>query len=613
MSAANLLLVAGSGAASGPQGDSTDFFSTYVYEGTGSTQSIVNGIDLAGEGGMVFTKSRSNTEAPAVFDTVRGLGTLYTNLTIPESTDSLGLSYLSNGYSLNTAFTYCNGSGQDYVSWTFRKAPKFFDLALISHTNGAQSDYDASSLGEVGMVEVKQTNGTSDWFVWHKDLTAGNNLRLNATAAQSPTSAYVSVTGTTVSISSSAPTGDYIVYMYAHDPDTDNGIIQCGIFTGNTSVVLGFEPQDIEYKRIDSTGNWVHVDSIRGIVSGGNEQELYSNLSSAETTSSNDFITLTSTGFDTTNITGTYIFRAIRRPNRVPTSGTEVFAVDSAPNDTTRPQFNAGFPVDFAMLAETTSTDKWYDCFRLTQGNRLNSSSTAAESALATAKFDWNSGWFDASLGQNYYSWMFKRAPGFMDVVCDKGTGLAHTVSHNLASTVEFKIRKALNNTTQWECWHYALLANEKFVLNNNTAKSTDTNAWNNTLPTDSVFSVGTSTNTNANGVNYITLLFATLPGISKVFSYTGNGSSQTIPCGFASGARMILIIRVDSNGDRFLWDSARGIVAGNDPHLSLNTTATQVTTDDSVDPVNSGFIVNQNTATNINVNGASYIGLAIA
>ena len=50
-----------------------------------------------------------------------------------------------------------------------------------------------------------------------------------------------------------------------------------------------------------------------------------------------------------------------------------------------------------------------------------------------------------------------------------------------------------------------------------------------------------------------------------------------------------------------------------NDPHLSLNTTAAEVTTDDSVDPDSTGFIVNQNTATNINVTGATYIYLAIA
>jgi hypothetical protein len=73
------------------------------------------------------------------------------------------------------------------------------------------------------------------------------------------------------------------------------------------------------------------------------------------------------------------------------------------------------------------------------------------------------------------------------------------------------------------------------------------------------------------------------------------------------------MIKRTDSTGDWYVWDSARGIVAGNDPHLSLNTTAAEVTTDDSVDTDNSGFIVNQLAATNVNVTSATYIFLAIA
>ena len=114
-------------------------------------------------------------------------------------------------------------------------------------------------------------------------------------------------------------------------------------------------------------------------------------------------------------------------------------------------------------------------------------------------------------------------------------------------------------------------------------------------------------------GKQFVAYLFATLPGISKVGSYTGNGSSQTINCGFTTGARFILIKRTDSTGDWYVWDTARGIVAGNDPHLSLNTTAAEVTTNDSIDPNASGFIVNQVAATNINVNAATYIFLAIA
>jgi len=36
-----------------------DVFSTWLYTGTGSAQTITNGIDLSGKGGMVWSKART--------------------------------------------------------------------------------------------------------------------------------------------------------------------------------------------------------------------------------------------------------------------------------------------------------------------------------------------------------------------------------------------------------------------------------------------------------------------------------------------------------------------------------------------------------------------------
>jgi hypothetical protein len=157
-------------------------------------------------------------------------------------------------------------------------------------------------------------------------------------------------------------------------------------------------------------------------------------------------------------------------------------------------------------------------------------------------------------------------------------------------------------------------LGNTKVIhLNSTNESTTNTSAWNSTTPTSSVFTLGSGADQNNSGTNFVAYLFATKAGISKVGSYTGNGSSQTINCGFSTGARFVLIKRTDSTGDWYVWDTARGIVAGNDPHLSLNTTAAEVTTDDTIDPDSTGFIVNQVAATNINVTSATYIYLAIA
>jgi hypothetical protein len=77
--------------------------------------------------------------------------------------------------------------------------------------------------------------------------------------------------------------------------------------------------------------------------------------------------------------------------------------------------------------------------------------------------------------------------------------------------------------------------------------------------------------------------------------------------------ASLLVIKRASAAGDWYVWDSARGIVSGNDPRLSLNTTAAEVTTDDSVDTDSSGFVVNQLSATNINVSSATYLYMAVA
>jgi hypothetical protein len=61
------------------------------------------------------------------------------------------------------------------------------------------------------------------------------------------------------------------------------------------------------------------------------------------------------------------------------------------------------------------------------------------------------------------------------------------------------------------------------------------------------------------------------------------------------------------------VFDTARGIVAASDPYLLLNGTAAEVTNVDAVDPVNSGFAVNQTSGTNLNVTYATYLYLAIA
>ena len=174
-------------------------------------------------------------------------------------------------------------------------------------------------------------------------------------------------------------------------------------------------------------------------------------------------------------------------------------------------------------------------------------------------------------------------------------------------------IVKRRDTTGYWPV--YSAATGNSSILQLDTTGSVQTGApqWNSTTPTASVFSLGTSSGANASGGTYVAYLFATCAGVSKVGSYTGNGSTQTINCGFTGGARFVLIKRTDSTGDWYVYDTARGMTTLTDPYLLMNSTAAETATLGSVTSVSTGFAVNASILAAINTNAASYIFLAIA
>jgi len=273
------------------------------------------------------------------------------------------------------------------------------------------------------------------------------------------------------------------------------------------------------------------------------------------------------------------------------------------------PAYNSPWPVDLGIQRDSVANDDWIWASRLASGNYLRSNATSAEVANSQYLMDFQNGFRDSSASlSTYYGWMFRRAPGFFDVVAYEGTGSVTTVSHNLGVAPELIIIKNRDSSTNWRVYTTGIDGTLDYLYLNLTNAKGNSGA---TLPTSSVFSIGTNSDQGASGNSYIAYLFATLPGVSKVGSYTGNGSSQTIDCGFSAGARFVLIKRTDSTGDWHVYDSERGIVAGNDPRLELNTVNAQDTGSDDIDPVSSGFAVTSNA--DVNTNNATYIFLAIA
>ena len=633
-----------------------DVFSTFLYDGNNGTQSINNGIDLSGEGGMVWLRKRNTDNDHYVGDTARGAG----KVLLPN--DNLGQlnwnandtfkSFDSSGFTVggNTGF---NGPSDEMCSWTFRKCPGFFDVVTW---NGDGTDRDIShNLGSIpGMIIVKRTDTSENWIVYHRSVTNGY-LRLDDTSSVLSRTDYIfqNPTNTTFRVGSFSPTnasgGTYVAYVFAHDDqsfgtDGDEAIIKCGSFSASAgfpyTVNVGFEPQWVIIKRTATNiGDWTILDNMRGWVadmSSDGTIRLLANLRYAEDGVA-DMSGLTSTGFtvDDGGITygsgQDYIYMAIRRPHKPPEAATEcfdVFTQTGSNSDQLRPGTSGSSVTDLAWIKNITTTSRnWVTGARLT-GNQslfLNNANAARTDIFDSSPNPWDqmSGTelngadsFEAInvANDSYVNYHFTRKPGFMDVVTYKGVSASDlTVSHNLGVVPELMIVYNMTES-QGSAVYVEAIGNTKTMFINVHDDPEVRDCWNQTSPTATNFTLGNDSKVNNNGDNHVAYLFATLAGISKIGTYTGTGNDINIDCGFTAGARFILIKRTDANGDWYVFDSARGIYPGNDSSIVLNTDSSPVTNIDSIDPLNAGFTVKSSAPAGLNnSNGGTYMFLAIA
>ena len=307
-------------------------FNTTLYTGINAINSVNTGIDLAGDGGLVWIKSRNddNSSAHNIFDTARGLNR-------PLSSHTTGGDYVAANSltSFNTTgFTVGNQNAtnsplDNFVAWTFKKQTKFFDIVTYAGDGDFTGRTISHSLGSVpGMIIIKKTSHTADWIVYHRSEGATKSLELNNTNGSNTYNMFndTAPTATEFSVSSYSKvnaSGDtYVAYLFAHDTASD-GLIQCGSYTGNGAATgvfqnLGWQPQWLLIKNTDlATEQWFIFDSARGVVTGGSDAVLEASRDIAEFNA--DIVDFPTNGFtpisvdDKTNGSGhNYVYVAIR-------------------------------------------------------------------------------------------------------------------------------------------------------------------------------------------------------------------------------------------------------------------------------------------------------------
>jgi len=195
-------------------------------------------------------------------------------------------------------------------------------------------------------------------------------------------------------------------------------------------------------------------------------------------------------------------------------------------------------------------------------------------------------------------------------IVSYTGTGSNATVGHGLGKTPDFIIIKTRDTAYNWVVWKNGFSTTERLLLD--TTGAISTGEWN-TLPTSSVFGLGTQLNINKSGDKFIAYCFAEKKGFSKFGSYTGNGDSDGtfIYTGFKPA--YIFVKRTDGSGGWHIMDNKRDPInpLGN-LLLAESSSGTNTVSSNRFDLLSNGFKCRDNSGGS-NASGGTFIYMSFA
>lgn len=568
-----------------------------------------------------------------------------------------------------------------YNVHTFRKHPKFFDVQKVSHDSSSSTTVNLN-LENPGFVVVAGLASGDPRWAWHRSFDAGKLAKISAVDYPA-TSAMFTVSGNSVTLSTNYATGDYTIAAWNHDTSS-SGLVQCfgldvqsGTWPTGTHPYydLGWYPQWVLQKRNDTTNEyWGLTDKMYQFYAweGGHGRDITNGIAGYNNNYTPDF-NFYNGGKKFYGSFTKRVYVAIRNgPMAAPTAGTQVYYGQNSTN----PGFSNGQSLDSWSNYKTTFFTGWPVDFGITRLDSTATSGTSGQNGLTyrnlgdgagyainqvtesrpaagssgNSTFQSPTGLGDgyATYGSQFWNWMFRAYPGFLDNTFYRGDGTANrNIEHNLGVVPELIIfmpensANSAGNVNGVGIWHPWLKDNGRVTALSgdvsNGASWVGAVSWGSyPSPTSSVFTVGSDWNNmisytgggfstsgwannagqNRSNVGYIATSFATVEGVSKVGTFShvyGVGATTDVDCGFTSGARFVLIREV-TNDDSvtnirwYMFNTALGIVAGNDSYLYTNFDNSTIQTGDLIDSLNAGFTWNYNGS-----GTRTYLFLAIA
>ena len=251
----------------------------------------------------------------------------------------------------------------------------------------------------------------------------------------------------------------------------------------------------------------------------------------------------------------------------------------------------------------------------------LQPNDTDAEATDSDGITSFDSNGFSLGAGGDYngssntqVAWCWKKQAGIFDIVTYTGNGSNRTISHNLGAVPTMMVTKVRSTTNQWLVYHKSMGNTETMKWDDTSAATTQSNLWNSTTPTSSVFSVGTHTGSNLDGGTFVIYLFGDKQGVSKMGSYTGNGNAngKFVYTGFKPAFLLWKLTTAAGYGFQLVDSKRNTFNPVNSLLFPYETHAEYTNASEDLDLLSNGFKI-RNSDRGRNGSGDNYIYMAFA
>ena len=300
---------------------------------------------------------------------------------------------------------------------------------------------------------------------------------------------------------------------------------------------------------------------------------------------------------------------------------------------------SVGFQPDIVWIKSLSNATNhyWYDSIRGANYQLLpNDNAAEANTADRMQAFESNGfqlGTSDEVNGSSrtYIAWNWKMPTTFsnntngsitssgrvnsdagMSIVSYTGNQTAGaTVGHGLSKAPEWILIKGRGNTGGWLMGHIDITFNNSLVFNTTAANNDETEIFNDTAPSSTVFTLGSDTFGNKSGT-MMAYCFHSVEGFSRFGKYNGNGSADGsfIYTGFSP---MMVMAKSTARTEWLrVYDSKRNPDNPADDTIESNSGAEQTGAGVDIDILSNGFKL-RSSDSGVNANGEDWIYMAFA